>query len=180
LSHNGSILPSDFVCEWCVRLAAAAPPPRRALDLAMGRGRHAAPLAKAGFRVFGVDAKLEAVRDGVTQLAGEGLPLRAWVADLTRYPLPKNRFELILVTRYLQRDLFPAIRDAIAPGGFVMYETFTEKQRALGRGPTSQDHLLKPGELRGYFDAFEVLFYEEIDAPEALARIVARRRSVRL
>jgi len=77
----------------------------------------------------------------------------------------------------LQRDLFGAIRDALAPGGAVIYETFTTVQRALGRGPTSPEHLLEPGELARHFEGFERLFYEETGEPEAVARLVARRPS---
>jgi len=143
----------------------------------MGRGRHALPLARAGYRTFGVDVKLDAVRDAVFAARRAGTPIRAWCADLTEHPLPAARFELVLVTRYLQRDLFPAIRASLVPGGLVLYETFTVRQRALGVGPTSPDHLLQEGELRTYFDDFELLFYEEVLSPEAVARLVARKRS---
>ncbi len=152
-----------------------SPSPRRALDLAMGRGRHALVLAEQGFRVFGVDAKIDAVRDAVGRASTRGLVVRGWCADLTRFPLPRERFELIVVSRYLQRDLFPSLNDALTPGGVVLFETFTEAQRRHGRGPTSPDHLLAPGELRARFDTFEVLFYEEVVEPDAVARIVARR-----
>ncbi len=128
----------------------------------MGRGRHALVLAEHGFRVFGVDAKLDAVRDAVARASTRGLVVRGWCADLTRFPLPRERFELIVVSRYLQRDLFPSLSDALTPGGVVLFETFTEAQRGHGRGPTSPDHLLAPGELRARFDTFEVLFYEEV------------------
>jgi SAM-dependent methyltransferase len=176
LSHSDDhISASPFVVRWIAALSARAQAPRRALDVAMGRGRHAVELARSGFRTFGVDAKLDAVRSAMRAAAGQGVFVRGWCADLTMHPLPRSRFELVLVARYLQRDLFPAIREAITPGGFVVYETFTERQRALGVGPTSPDHLLAPGELRERFDGFEVLFYEETAAPEALARIVARK-----
>jgi SAM-dependent methyltransferase len=141
----------------------------------MGRGRHALVLAELGFRVFGVDAKFEAVRDALAQASTRGLVIRGWCADLTRFPLPRARFELIVVSRYLQRDLFPSLGDALTPGGVVLFETFTEAQRGHGRGPTSPDHLLAPGELRTRFDTFEVLFYEEVAEPDAVARIVARK-----
>jgi len=167
--------PSQFVVTWAAEVAGTVPASRRALDLAMGRGRHALVLAATGFRVFGVDAKLDAVREAVGHAAARGLLLRGWCADLTEHPLPRERFELIVVARYLQRDLFPSLRGAVAPGGVVLYETFTEAQLALGRGPASPDHLLKPGELRARFEGFEVLFYEEVAEPEAVARIVARR-----
>lgn len=168
-------LPSDFIVRWSATLAGQVRPPKRALDVAMGRGRHAGVLASAGFRVYGVDLKIDAVRDAVRRAAARGLVVRGWVADLTRPALPAESFDLVVVTRYLQRDLFPALRAALAGGGVVLYETFTEKQRDLGWGPTSPDHLLGPGELRSYFDEFDVLFYEERVEPDAVARIVARK-----
>jgi len=167
--------PSQFIVEWAAAVAATCPSPRRALDLAMGRGRHALVLAEHGFRVFGVDVNLDAVRDAVAQASSRGLMVRGWCADLTEFPLARERFELVVVSRYLQRDLFPALSDALTPGGVVLFETFTEAQRGRGWGPTSHDHLLAPGELRARFDAFEVLVYEEVMEPEAVARIAARR-----
>jgi SAM-dependent methyltransferase len=159
--------------DWIARVAGSGAANRRALDIAIGRGRHALPLARAGFRTFGVDVAFERVRDAMTAAAAEHLAVHGWCADLTQHPLPEARFDLVLVTRYLQRDLFPALRAACVPGGVVLYETFTTAQRALGSGPKSPDHLLEPGELRRRFDGFEILFYEEVEAPDALARVVA-------
>ena len=156
-------------------LAARVAPPRRALDLAMGRGRHALVLARNGFRVFGVDVKEDAVRDAMLDAAHENLRVRGWCADLTVYPLPVDTFDLVVITRYLQRHLFASIRRAVKPGGFVLYETFTVAQRTFGTGPTSPDHLLEPGELRREFGAWDVLFYEEVAAPDAVARLAAQR-----
>jgi tellurite methyltransferase len=141
----------------------------------MGRGRHALVLARAGYTVFGVDRRLDALREAAAALAQSGHRLRAWCADLTASPLPPGRFELVVVTRYLQRDLVASLKEALVDGGAIVYETFTERQLAHGRGPTSPDHLLREGELRGYFEDFEVMFAEEVNEPEAVARIVARR-----
>jgi hypothetical protein len=143
----------------------------------MGRGRHALALAQAGFRTFGVDAQLAAIRHAVRDASARQLVVRAWCADLAHYPLPCEAFELVLVTRYLQRDLFGSIAAAVACGGFLVYETFTVQQRALGTGPRSADHLLEPGELRESFEELEAVFYEETLAPEAVARLVARKRT---
>ena len=172
---------SPFVAGWIARLAPpggeseSRPQTLRALDVAMGRGRHALVLARNGFQTFGVDVKLEAVRDAVAAAALERLTVRGWCADLTMFPLADAAFDLLVVTRYLQRDLFPSIRGAVKPGGHVIYETFTVRQRALGVGPTAADHLLEPGELRALFSGWQLLFYEEVDAPEAVARVVARK-----
>jgi SAM-dependent methyltransferase len=185
---------SPFIVEWIERLrphesrdaartgrAGARPDSgegRRALDVAMGRGRYAAALARAGFRTFGVDVKIDAVSEAVASAAAAGVRVRAWCADLTQHPLPVARFDVVLVSRYLQRDLFEALRAAVAPGGVVLYETFTTAQRAFGSGPKSPDHLLEPGELRARFDVdgWDVLFYDETSRPEAVARLAAQRR----
>jgi tellurite methyltransferase len=168
--------PLPFIIEWIDRVAGDRTATRRALDVAMGGGRHAVPLARAGFLTFGVDVAFDAVRDAVGAANACGVTVHGWCADLTQHPLPSSRFDLVIICRYLQRDLFSALRAACAPGGVVLYETFTTAQRALGTGPKSPDHLLEPGELLERFDDFEVLFYEEVSAPEAVARIAARRR----
>jgi tellurite methyltransferase len=167
--------PSAFVAGWIPTLAARVEAPRRALDLAMGRGRHALVLAQHGFQTYGIDLKHDAVRDAVAVAARDGLIVRGWCADLTTTPLPLAAFDLVVVTRYLQRNLFTSIRNAVKPGGFVLYETFTVAQRLLGSGPASADHLLEPGELLERFSGWDVLFYEEVASPEAVARLAAQR-----
>ncbi len=143
----------------------------------MGRGRHALLLARNGFKTFGVDAKRDAVLDAMQAAAREGLRIHGWCANLTRSPLPPSAFDLVVVARYLQRDLFDAIKASVTPGGCVIYETFTIAQIARGVGPKSPDHLLKPGELQSLFADWDVVFYEEVDAgaPDAVARLVGRR-----
>jgi SAM-dependent methyltransferase len=165
---------SAFVAEWLARLAPPDGERLRALDVAMGRGRHAVALALAGFKTFGVDVRFDAVRDARLAADAAGVSVHGWCADLTQHPLPSARFDMIVVTRYLQRDLFPALRACVRPGGVVLYETFTTAQQALGWGPASPDHLLEPGELLRSFEGFEVLFYEEVSTPEAVARIAAK------
>jgi SAM-dependent methyltransferase len=178
--RSQSISPSPFVIEWLDEIAGRVPAPGRALDLAMGSGRHALCVARKGLRTYGVDINLAALRSATRHAEADRLMLRCWCADLTTFPLPVGRFELVIVTRYLQRDLFPSIRRAIAPGGFLLYETFTIDQRAHGVGPSSADHLLERGELREAFRGLDVLFYQEVQAPEAVARLVARKTMSRI
>jgi SAM-dependent methyltransferase len=167
--------PSPFVEAWIARLAPTIPLGHRALDVATGKGRHAVVLARAGFRVFGVDRDPAALRAAVMRVRADGHRLWAWCADLTRYPLPANRFDVVVVTRYLQRDLFPSLISALAPGGVLIYETFTEAQRTRGYGPTSPDHLLNAGELRRCANGLAILHDAEIDEPDCVAQLVGRR-----
>ena len=172
-------VPSPFVADWIPRVSALLGRRARALDVAMGHGRHSTLFARNGFVTFGVDVSFDAVKSAVVRARSEDLVLRGWCTDLTRSGLPAATFDAVLVTRYLQRDLFPTPRNALRSGGIVIYETFTVNQRRLGVGPRSPEHLLEPGELRQHFQGFEVLFSEEVDEPEALARIVARRSALK-
>ncbi|OZB73142.1 MAG: SAM-dependent methyltransferase, partial [Thiomonas sp. 14-64-326] len=52
----------------------------------------------------------------------------------------------VVVTNYLWRPLLPRIVEAVAPGGFLFYETFALGQASVGK-PSNPDFLLRPGEL---------------------------------
>ncbi len=167
--------PAAFVLEWLPSVSRELGPRPRALDLAMGTGRHALLLAARGYLAFGVDRDRDRVAEAARSAREGGLTLRAWIADLEEVPLPIAGFDLLLCTNYLQRDLWPAVRAAVKPDGFVLYQTFTTGQLALGLGPRSPDHLLQPGELRAAFEGWDVWHYDEVEQPSALATLVARK-----
>ncbi len=162
---------SAFVVGWLPRIRAALGARSEVLDLATGAGRHARAAAAAGFRVYGVDRDLDRLR----QARAGGSTARLWVADLEVSPLPRDRFDLIICTNYLQRSLWPGLRGAVRRGGFVIYETFTVAQLAHGIGPRSPDHLLRPGELRRVFADWRIRHDEEHRDPAAVAQVVARK-----
>lgn len=74
----------------------------------------------------------------------------------------------------------PRILRLVAPGGLLMMETFLEAQREAGWGPTSDKHLLRPGELARLVAPLTVVHgreaLETVDAERwrAVASIVAR------
>ncbi|MCU0250903.1 MAG: class I SAM-dependent methyltransferase [Vicinamibacterales bacterium] len=178
----GGILPgaeiSPFVEAWLPRVVAelnGRPGHRRALDLAMGEGRHAIPLVEAGFVTYGVDVAVGRLLNARRMLHGRRLDVLQWAANLDTYPLPVERFDLLFCTRFLLRARWDDLKRSVRPGGFVMYETFTTGQIARGFGPSSPDHLLHPGELAGAFGDWTVLHSEEVEAPAAMARLVARK-----
>lgn len=168
--------PSPFIARWAVLLGSMFPR-GRALDVAAGRGRHSLALAAAGFRVVAVDVQFDAIVQARAEARARGLVVSGVCADCTQFPLPRRSFDAIVVTRYLDRTLFPALCDALVPGGVLLYETFTEHQLRYDRGPRSPAHLLAPGELRLLLRGMDVLFDEEVTAPDAVARIAARRRT---
>jgi len=176
----------------------------RALDLACGAGQNAVWLAAHGWPTVAVDfapAALERVQALAAAQGVESCPLRGTLAapgsnkldptiktllhawpgillikeDLATAAFPESAFDLILCFHYLDRAAFPRIERALAPNGYLLYETFTEAQRAFGEGPHSPDHLLRSGELRHAFPGLETLFYHEWSAGRALASLLARK-----
>ncbi len=129
--------PSDWVARWTHLL----PPAAAVLDVACGHGRHVHWLADAGHRVTAID------RDAAL-LAPLAARAETVLADLEAgpWPLPGRQFDAVLVTNYLWRALFPALKAAVAPGGLLIYETFAQAHAALGR-PRRPEFLLRPGEL---------------------------------
>jgi SAM-dependent methyltransferase len=173
--------PSPFLVAELPRLreAAALGP---VLDLACGRGRNALAAAAAGVAVVGVDRDPQALAALRAAARERGLPVAALRADLETphgIPVRSGTCGAILVFRFLFRPLASAIEAALAPGGLLLYETFTIHQRSLGQGPRNPAFLLAPGELPALFPRLEVLAHWEGSAegprPEALARLSARR-----
>jgi SAM-dependent methyltransferase len=158
--------PSDWLQRWAPLLPAGA----RVLDLACGSGRHVRWLAARDCRVTAVDRDVQA-------LAPLSTIAETVVADLEAgpWPLPGRRFDAVLVTNYLWRPLFPALRTALADGGLLIYETFARGQEAYGR-PSRPEFLLAPGELLAAAAGLHVLAYEDglLDGPpRRVQRIVA-------
>ena len=152
------------------------------LDLACGRGRHALVLAERGIPVVALDRN----RDHLDVLARAARGLRGAVerveCDLESGAPPvlvQAPFAVVLVFRYLHRPLMPWIARLLAPGGLLLYETFTRAQRRLGWGPARDAFLLEPGELPSLFPTLETLVYEEGPSdeprPAETARLMARR-----
>jgi SAM-dependent methyltransferase len=154
-------------------------PPGPVLDIAAGDGRNALYLARHGFSVAAVDIAFGGLRRIAAAARREGLRVQLIQADLDSFPLPRRRYAAVVNIRYLQRPLFEPIKEALLPGGLVIFETFLIDQRFIGH-PTSPDHLLQHGELAAHFAGFEILCSEEgrfaTESGDAfLGRLVARR-----
>jgi len=165
-------------CSWLLANVALLPRGGRTLDLACGAGRHALLLAAAGFPVRAVDrdaATLEALAGTAARL---GLPLQVERLDLEagEVSLGKGSCDLIVVIHYLHRPLFPAILRALAPGGLLLYETFTIDQAQRGR-PTNPDFLLRHGELPQLVQGLEILRQREGEFEERCVAAVAARKA---
>jgi SAM-dependent methyltransferase len=154
-----------------------APRGARILDLACGRGRHALLLAAAGFSVRALDrdpGRIASLKNLSRRLR---LPLDAEIVDLESADdaLGAEAWDLVLVFNFLHRPLFPALVRALAPGGLLLYETYTAEG---SRCPRSPEHLLVPGELVRLVAPLEVLRQREGEFEgRHVASVAARKPS---
>ena len=125
-----------------------------------------------------VDSDQERIAAG--RRAGRGLSIEWLCADLRTFPLDAGEFQVVMVFNYLDRVRMADIRAAVKPGGYLLCETFLQSQREHGWGPTSDDHLLKPGELLRLVEPFEVILSREAldfvgGRPMSVASMLAQR-----
>ena len=139
--------PSPLLLEhWDALRAAAAYGP--VVELACGRGRIACAVAERGIPVLGIDrsaAHLEELRERAKRSSLPISPLRADLETGAGLPIAPASCGVLLVFRYLHRPLAAEIAGALAPGGLLLYETFTVHQRDLGYGPKNPAFLLQEG-----------------------------------
>lgn len=179
--------PAEFLFE----LMPLIPRSGTALEIAMGEGRNAVYLASRGWRVTGIDL-VPAALDKAERLAAErnvrtwriqvrqpiepsGAGLLMGCADLEHEPLPAGEFDLVVCINFLLRPLLSQMERAVAPGGYLIYETYTTEQLRFEGGPRTLNYLLKPGELRAAFPSLQTLFYRECTAEKGIASLFARR-----
>jgi SAM-dependent methyltransferase len=147
----------------------------RALDLACGRGQNGLWLAEQGYSADLIDISREALQIARAEAGRRGLrTVNFYCADLDALPLDTESYDLICVFRFLKRDLFPALRAAVKPGGRIVCETFHTGHLQC-QPAFSRDHLLERGELAALFSDWRLLHQRE-DA--SAAQVVALKPSV--
>ena len=170
-------VPVTSPSEWARLNERALPRRGRALDLASGEGRHAIWLASRGLEVTAVDRDERALEYLRRAARDNALTVSTKCVDLeqTAVSLGIAAFDVIVVTNYLHRPLFPRIQTALAQGGFLIYETFTRAQATIGK-PTNPAFLLEPGELERLVSPLEILrsregFFDGRHVASVLARL---------
>lgn len=159
------------------------------LDLACGKGRNGLYLVRNNIPVTFADISAAALNSVQQQLEDPVFNITRqlatlWSVDFATNPqqqFKKDSFAGIMVFRYLHRPLMASLKDAIIPGGLIIYETFTVGQPQFGR-PKNPEFLLQESELNDYFCDWKILHQFEGrfenyagENPAAIAQIVARK-----
>jgi hypothetical protein len=134
-------------------------------------------LTARGHAVTGIDRDIAA--------AGATAPSAHLVcADIENAPWPllhlgmPQQFDAVVITNYLWRPLMPTLLASVAPGGVLLFETFTSGQETIGR-PARADFLLQPGELLRHCADLHVVAYENgyLESPPRYVQRIAAVRA---
>ncbi|MCI0653728.1 MAG: methyltransferase domain-containing protein [Methylococcaceae bacterium] len=155
--------PPDFRPEPAYVLKAydyLLPAQGNALELACGMGANALFLAKRGLKTLAWDLSSVAV-SRLQRIAGQdGLDLVCEVRNLESARLPRQGFDVLVVTRFLDRNLNTEIIDALRPGGLLYFQTFI-RDKDPSVGPANPEYLLAENELAGMFSGLVLRAYCE-------------------
>jgi SAM-dependent methyltransferase len=158
--------PSEWVQRWAPLVTHGT-----VLDVACGAGRHANFFLHRKLKVVAVDREEKAIPGARF--------VQADLEDGSPWPFPGERFQGIVVTNYLHRPLFPVLKDALAEGGVLIYETFMAGNERFGR-PSNPAFLLRPGELLEAFQGLTIKGFEEGPVMEPKPAMIQRLCAVRV
>jgi SAM-dependent methyltransferase len=163
-----SAQPDPFLIETCANLT-----PGRALDLAGGAGRHALWLAQRGWTVTLADLSDEGLAIASQRAAAASIAVttrREAAEETVAWAAGSQPFDLIVVVWCLLRGQFALLPSALAPGGLLLYKTYTSEHIRYSEGH-SLGTALHPGELSSAFPLLTTVLYRESNGvAELLAR----------
>jgi tellurite methyltransferase len=131
-----------------------------ALDLACGLGGNAIFLAELGLSVTAWDVSSVAIDKLTAYAVHKGLNVNACQQKITANSFKGYHFDVIVVSRFLDRTLSDAIIGALKPAGLLFYQTFT-REKTSPKPPDNPDYLLTENELLEMFSPLRVIFYRE-------------------
>jgi SAM-dependent methyltransferase len=163
--EHGSLSPSPWVVRWAPLVTSGT-----VLDVACGSGRHANFFLHRGLNVVAIDRQPQQIRGARF--------IQADLEDGSPWPLPGEQFEAVVVTNYLNREIFPEIQESLKPGGVLIYETFMLGNERFGK-PSNPEFLLQPGELLESFRGLTVKAFEEGEVAGPKPAMIQRLCAVR-
>lgn len=131
-----------------------------ALDLACGLGANALYLAENGLNTSAWDISSVALNILQPHAKQKKLELSIKQVFIESNMLPKNSFDVIVVSRFLDRSLSHAIIDSLKLDGLLFYQTYV-REKLSANGPKNPDFLLDRNELLKLFCSLTTVVYRE-------------------
>ncbi len=131
-----------------------------ALDLACGLGASALILAKQGLTTQAWDISAVAMHKLQQQADAHALTIKTSTKEITPDSFAANCFDVIVVSRFLDRSICDAIMESLKLNGLLFYQTYTQ-QKISEQGPNNPRFLLAENELLQIFSALKLVYYRE-------------------
>lgn len=137
------------------------PPQSTVLDIGMGEGRNAVFLAQKGYVVTGIDISSVAIKKARALASEFGVRINSIATSVEKF-VPEKSFDAIICFYYVDRKVVTKMLSWLKPGGIIIFESHTEKQKGVkGYENYNIEYLLKPGELLTLFKGAQILKFEE-------------------
>lgn len=131
-----------------------------ALDAACGLGANAIVLARQGLETHAWDISEQALNLLSKSAAKENLNLITTQRDIVSQPPAADTFDVIVVSRFLDRSIISRLINALRRGGLIYYQTFIKDLRDV-YGPGNPAYRLDDNELLQLFSTLHLVFYRE-------------------
>ena len=179
--YSADDIPETKACWVLSEFAYLLPESGKAVDVASGRGANALLLADAGLQTTAIDISPVGIEQLQSSAQKRSLNIETRVEDLSvgspgteppgteppgteppgTEPLGTEQWDVIVVSNYLQRDMFESIVSALRPDGLLFFETFVKNKSDPSVGPGSPEYLLDNNELLNSFAGLSVrVFYD--------------------
>lgn len=135
----------------------------KALDLACGLGGNSVYLAQLNYQVEALDLSEVAISYLQEQAAKNHLNITPSVCDLSdvhQLQIENNSIDLVVITYYLDRTLFPFVKNIVKKNGIFFMETFYQSPGTINE-TVSDQYKLHPKELLSEFNNWKIHFFEE-------------------
>jgi len=172
--------PSELLTAWIDAL-----PVGRALDVGAGVGLNTSVLVDAGFAVDAIDVSTEALSRARERVDDDSV---TWIEGDVSTPEqpPSQEYDVILMSQFPDLGILRTLKDALADGGYLLYEHHLQTTDPVTRGPTDDEvphadaHRVRSNELLRAGLDLTVIHYRERTREHgdgdraAIAELVAR------
>jgi len=131
-----------------------------ALDLACGLGENALLLAKQGLTTEAWDISTVALQKIQEKSVANALSIKTSLTEISTSSFSENSFDVIVISRFLDRSICNAIMGSLKPNGLLFCQTYTQ-QKVSELGPKNPRFLLAENELLTLFSELSVVAYSE-------------------
>ena len=165
--YSANVLQEPKACWVLSEYAYLLPESGKAVDIASGRGANALLLAGAGLQTTAIDISPVGMEQLQSSAQKRSLNIDTRVEDLSAVsqgtePLGTEQWDVIVVSNYLQRELFESIVRALRTDGLLYFETFVKNKSDHTVGPANPEYLLDNNELLNGFAALSIRVFFDL------------------